>query len=196
MLARNWYVKLGLMMLVLWWTPTPKVPAETPREQLQGTIERVMEVLHTIRGVEDIERNKGLLRQILSARFDFTEMARRSLGNYWNNLDGKEGEFVSAFTQFIEGSYFGTLGSYRGEKIVYGRERVDQEFAEVDTRVVGGQGAPIEVHYRLHLVDGEWKVYDVVIDHVSLVSNHRSQFNRILRTAPLDELLRKLRRER
>src|SRR3989442_11991530 len=145
MLPRNRYVKLGLMMLMLWWTPTPSVLAETPREQLQGTIDRVVEVLRTIRGAEDIERNKGLLRQILSARFDFTEMARRSLGNYWDNLNGKEEEFVLAFTQFIEGSYFGRLGSYQGEKMVYGRERGDQEFAKWDTQVVGGRGAAINV---------------------------------------------------
>ena len=193
MLVRSRYVKIGLIGLLLWSSSTAKVLAGTPREQLQGTIDRVMDVLRTIRSVEDIARNKGLLRQILLARFDFAEMARRSLGSHWNNLNGKEGEFILAFTQFIEGSYFGTLGSYQGEKIVYGRERVDQQFAEVDTRVVGGQGAPIEVHYRLHLVGGEWKVYDVVIDHVSLVSNYQSQFSRILRTASLDELLRKLR---
>src|SRR5437870_3550138 len=103
MLARNWCVKLGLMMLMLWWTPTPKALAETPREQLQRTIDRVIEVLRTIRSVEEIERNKGLLREILLTRFDFTEMARRSLGSHWDHLDGKEEEFVLAFTQFIEG---------------------------------------------------------------------------------------------
>jgi len=193
MLDRSTYLKLGLIAMVLGFGPTPRAMADTPKAQLQGTIERVLQVLQTIRSVEDIARNKGLLRQILLDRFDFAEMARRSLGSHWNNLNGKEGEFVSAFTQFIEGSYMGTLGSYRGEKIVYAHERVGQEFAEVDTRVVGGQGAPIEIDYRLHLVGGEWKVYDVVIDQVSLVSNYRSQFRRILRTASLEELLRKLR---
>jgi phospholipid transport system substrate-binding protein len=152
-----------------------------------------MEVLQTIRSVEDIARSKGLLREIVSARFDFAEMARRSLGSQWTQLNGKEREFISAFTQFIEGAYFGTLGSYRGEKVVYGREQVDQEFAEVDTRVVGGQSASLDVQYRLHRVGGEWKVYDVVIDQVSLVSNYRSQFRRILQTASMEELLRKLR---
>ncbi|MBI2988878.1 MAG: ABC transporter substrate-binding protein [Deltaproteobacteria bacterium] len=193
MLGRNIYLKSGLIALVLCFWPAPKALAETPRQQLQGTIDRVMEVMQTIRSAEDIERSKGSLRQILLARFDFAEMARRSLGKHWNNLNGKEGEFVSTFTQFIEGSYMGVLGSYRGEKVVYGQERVEQEFAEVDTRILGGQGTPMEVHYRLHLVGGVWKVYDVVIDHVSLVSNYQSQFSRILRSAPLEELLKKLR---
>ena len=193
MSRRNIYLKSGLIALVLFTCPVPKALAETPRRQLQGTIDRVMEVLGTIRSREDIERNKGLFRKILSTRFDFTEMARRSLGSHWNNLDGRQKEFVSVFTQFIEGSSMGQIGSYRGEAIVYGREQVEKEYGEVDTKVVGGQGEPIAIRYRLHLVSGQWKVYDLVIDHVSLVSNYQSQFSRILRTASLEELLKKLR---
>lgn len=192
-MSGNRYPKLALIVIVLCLGFSPKVGADTPRVQLQGTIQQVMEVLKTIRSADDIARNKDRLRQIVSTRFDFTEMARRSLGSHWNNLNGKEAEFVAAFMQFIEGAYFGSLGSYRGEKIVYGRERMNQELAEVDTQVVGGQGAALEVDYRLHRVDGEWKIYDVVIDQVSLVSNYRSQFRRVLQTASLDDLIRKLR---
>jgi phospholipid transport system substrate-binding protein len=155
-------------------------------------MDRVIEVLQTIRSAEDIERNKGLVRQILLTRFDFAAMAERSLGDHWKDLKGKEGEFVSAFTNFIEQSYMGTLGSYRGEKIVYDRDRANRELAEVDTRVVGGRGAPIEIDYKLHLIGGQWKVYDVVIDDVSVVRNYRSQFMRILQTASLEELIQKL----
>jgi phospholipid transport system substrate-binding protein len=193
MLGRDAYLKFVLIAMLVCWTPTPEVLAGSPKAQLQGTIERVMQVLRTIRSAEDITRNQGLLREILLARFDFAEMAQRSLGSHWNKLKGKEGEFVSVFTQFIEGSYFGIIGSYRGEKVVYGSEQVDRQFAQVATQVVGGQGAPIEVGYRLHLVGGEWKVYDVVIDQVSLVSNYRSQFSRILQTASMEELMRRLR---
>lgn len=186
-------MKSGLIALMLLTCQAPKALADTPSEQLRTTIDRVMEVLGTIRSAEDIAGKKPLFRQILARRFDFAEMARRSLGKYWSHLNGKEGEFISTFTQFIESSYMGTLGSYRGEKVVYGAERVNRELAQVDTSVVGGQGAPIQVHYRLHRVDGQWKVYDVVVDHVSLVSNYQSQFGRILRTASLEELLEKLR---
>ena len=193
MLGRNSYFKLGLIALVLFLGSSPTVMAQTPKGQIQGTIDQVMEVLGTIHGAADIAKNKDLFRQILLVRFDFTEMSRRSLGSHWNELKGKEEEFVLAFTQFLERAYLGRLGSYRGEKVVYGREQVDQKFAEVDTQVVGGQGPAIDVNYRLHLVGDEWKVYDMVIDQVSLVSNYRSQFNRILQNASLEELLKKLR---
>ena len=86
-----------------------------------------------------------------------------------------------------------TLGSYRGEKVVYDRDRSDGESAEVDTRVVGGQGTPLKIAYKLHLTGGQWMVYDAIIDDVSVVGNYRSQFARILRTASLEELIQNLR---
>jgi phospholipid transport system substrate-binding protein len=181
------------MAFVLCFGSSATAVAQTPKLQIQGTIEQVMEVLGTIHSAADIEKNKDLFRQILLLRFDFTEMSRRSLGSHWYQLQGKEEEFVLAFTQFLERSYLGRLGSYRGEKVVYGREQVDQKFAEVDTQVVGGRGPAIDVNYRLHLVGSEWKVYDMVIGQVSLVSNYRSQFNRILQNATLEELVKKLR---
>ena len=109
-------------------------------------------------------------------------MARRSLGNRWSTLDGRENEFVAAFIQFAEASYTNALGSYRGEKMIYGREQVDQNFAEVDTQVIGSRGDATPINYKLHLVRGQWKVYDVVVDQISLVSNFHSQFGRILQT--------------
>ena len=77
--------------------------------------------------------------------------------------------------------------------MVYDRDRSDGESAEVDTRVVGGQGDPIKIGYKLHLTSGQWMVYDAVIDDVSVVENYRSQFARFLRTASLAELIQNLR---
>jgi len=165
---------------------------ENPKAQLQGTMERVMAVTRTFRNASDFANNKDRLRQIILPRFDFSEMARRSLGNNWSTLAGREKEFVEAFVQFAEASYMNALGSYRGEMMTYGREQVDENFAEVDTQVLG-RGEPAPVTYKLHLVGNDWKVYDVIIDNVSVVSNFRSQFSRILQTASIDELMRRLR---
>jgi phospholipid transport system substrate-binding protein len=192
MSAKYRYLNFGLIVSMLFLTFAPNAAAETAKEQLQGTMNRVIEVLRTIRGPEDIERNRNSLRQILLTRFDFAAMAQKSLGNRWKDLNGKEEEFVSAFTDFVEHSYMSTLGSYRGEKIVYDRDRANGESAEVDTRVVGGQGDPIKIEYKLHLIDGQWMVYDAVIDDVSIVGNYRSQFARVLQTASLRELIQNL----
>jgi phospholipid transport system substrate-binding protein len=118
--------------------------AESPKEQLQGTIDRVIEVLQTIRSPADIEKNRKSLRQVLLTRFDFALMAQKSLGKRWNDLDDKEEQFVLVFTDFVEHAYMSTLGSYRGERVVYEGEWTEGESAEVDTRVVGGKGAPIK----------------------------------------------------
>ena len=120
-------------------------------------------------------------------------MAKRSLGSYWRSLNGRENEFVSVFTAFVEKACMGTLESYRGEKVLYLRERVEQNLAQVDTQIVPARGDAIAVSYRLHLVENQWKIYDVVVENISLVNNYRSQFSRILATASIDELLSKLR---
>jgi phospholipid transport system substrate-binding protein len=186
------YLNLGLIVLVLF-TFAPNATAESPKEQLQGTVDRVIEVLRTIESPRDIENNRNFLRQILLTRFDYAAMAQQSLGNRWVDLNDKEEEFISVFADFVEHSYMSTLGSYRGEKVVYDRDRVDGASAEVDTRVVGGEGAPIRIEYKLHLTGGEWMVYDAVVDDVSVIGNYRSQFARVLRTASLEQLIQSLR---
>ena len=187
------YLSLGLIVSMLLLALATSAAAESAKEQLQGTIDHVIEVLRTIRGPEDIDRNRNSLRQILLTRFDYAAMAQTSLGNSWKDLNGKEQEFVSAFTDFVEHSYMSTLGSYRGEKVVYDGERADGDSAEVDTRVVGGEGTPIKIGYKLHLTGGEWKVYDAVIDDVSVVGNYRSQFARVLHRNSLEQLIQDLR---
>ena len=186
------YLNFGLIVLVLF-TFASNAVAASPKEQLQGTIDRITEVLQTIRSPVDIDKNRNALRQILLTRFDFAAMAQQLLGNRWSELNAKEAEFVSAFTDFVENGYMGTLGSYRGEKVVYDRDWVDGAAAEVDTRVVGGEGAPIKIGYKLHLTGEQWMVYDAVIDDVSAVGNYRSQFARILKTVSLEELIQRLR---
>src|SRR5215212_7323456 len=112
------YLNLGSIVLVLGLF-APNAQAEGPKEQLQGTIDSVMKVLRTIESRNDIERNREPLRKLLVARFDYTAMARQSLGNRWVELKGREKEFVAVFAGFLENSYMSTLGSYRGEKVVY-----------------------------------------------------------------------------
>jgi phospholipid transport system substrate-binding protein len=186
------YLNFRLIVLVLF-TFASNAIAASPKEQLQDTIDRVIEVLQTIRSQQDIDKNKNALRQLLLTRFDFAAMAQQSLGNRWSELNAKEAEFVSVFTDFVENGYMSTLGSYQGEKVVYDGDRSDGKSAEVDTRVVGSQGTPIKIGYKLHLRGEQWMIYDAVIDDISVVRNYRSQFARILRTASLDELMQTLR---
>ena len=191
MMQRHVYVKLALAALALFFAAGAAAMA-TPKAQLEDTIERVMAVTRTFDSEQDFIDSKPKLREIIFPRFDFAEMARRSLGEHWQSLNGREDEFVAAFVHFAEASYMNTLGSYRGEKMTYGREEIDQDFASVHTQVWGSSGEATPIVYKMRLVGGDWKVYDVVVDDVSIVGNFRSQFGRILKTASIDELMQKL----
>jgi phospholipid transport system substrate-binding protein len=186
----------ALMTLTVLCLTDPRLSfAEQPMDRIKSAIERVSEVLQDVSAKSGANKAEAvqMIREIILPSFDFAEMARRSMGDRWKNLDGRQDEFVGAFAAFVENSYMNTLASYRGEKILFLRERVNQDLAQVDTQVVSGKGEPLSVNYRLHLVQDDWKVYDVVVDNISLVSNFHSQFNRILATASFDELLKKLR---
>lgn len=190
----NRYSRLALMMLTLLWGSMPTPSAATPMEEIKKTIDRALTILQDSKDAGETERarRRGMLRDVLSLQFDFKEMARMSLGTHWNRQPARQQEFVSIFTDFVENSYVSKMESLKDTKVLYLREYVDREFAQVDTKIVPNSGDGVPVHYKLHLIGGEWKIYDVVVENISLVENYRSQFNRILNIATFDDLLKKL----
>lgn len=184
------------MTLMLVWSllsmGAGKANASTPTEEIRATLERVRTVLtEPSSGGESARR--ASLRTVLSPHFDFAEMARRSLGTHWNHQEPRQEEFVALFTDFIESAYVGKILSLKEEKIVFVGESVEKDIAQVDTKLVPANGAePTAVNYLLHLVEGKWKVYDVVVENISLVGNYRSQFHRIIKRESFDELLNRL----
>ena len=108
----------------------------------------------------------------------------------WQRITrGEQEEFVRLFTELLEESYVTNIESYSGEKILYGREIQEQDFAEVDTKIVTKRGEEVALNYKLHKIEGDWKVYDVVIENISMVNNYRSQFNRLLAKYSFAEVL-------
>ena len=133
------------------------------------------------------------MRQVISARFDFAEMAKRSLGQQWQRRTAEEqAEFVKLFTDLLEDAYVSKMESYNGEKVLYTRENQDSDSVEVDTKIATKKGEEYSINYKLHQSKGEWKVYDVVIENVSLVNNYRSQFNRILANSSFNDLVQRI----
>lgn len=123
-------------------------------------------------------------------RFDFTEMARRSLGPEWRRRTAEEHkEFVALFTKLLERAHLNTIESYNGEKVQYLNERAENSGAQVDTKITDNKGREFSVNYRLHDVNGDWKIYDVVVEDVSLVNNYRVQFSRVLAKSSYAELV-------
>ena len=172
--------------------------AGTPMEQVKVTADRVMEILKDpkLQGDVNKKERRERLRQAIVPRFDFAEMAKRSLGSQWNRNPEKQQEFVAAFTQLLEDSYADQIEAANSDKIVYGSERRDQNFAEVNTKVISPKGQETSINYKLQLSGDEWKVYDVVVENISLVNNYRSQFQRVLNTVSLDELIRRMKEKK
>ena len=196
LLQKNWLLRaLGAGLFVATsLEPTPAL-AGAPLEQVRQTADRVQALVQDPqfkRNDKETDRREKI-RQVLASRFDFAEMAKRSLGPHWQRQSAEEQQqFVKLFTDLLERAYAGQIESYNGEKIMYGRETVNDNQAEVDTKIITKKGEEISVNYKLLNNRGDWKVYDVVIENISLVNNYRSQFNRILANASFSELLQKL----
>lgn len=138
---------------------------------------------------ERIER----LKEIANPLFDYEEMARRSLGPHWRRRTPQEQqEFVKLFRDYLEKVYSDKIDLYAGEKIIYGRETVEDEYAQVETTFVDPKGEEFSVVYRLRRVGGKWKVYDAVVENISVVNNYRSQFDRVISKYSFEELKRLL----
>ncbi|MBI4522728.1 MAG: ABC transporter substrate-binding protein [Deltaproteobacteria bacterium] len=172
--------------------------AGVPTEQVRTTVDKVVAILQNpeLKSESKREERRNQLRQAIYPRFDFTEMAKRALGSHWGRRTTEEQrEFVKHFSELLEKSYVDQIDSYNSEKIAYVREVQDKDRAEVDTKILGRKGEALPVNYKLHLVNGEWKVYDVVIENISLVNNYRSQFNRVIATSSYEELIRRLKQQ-
>jgi phospholipid transport system substrate-binding protein len=165
--------------------------AISPTQQIQETIQQVLTVVNSSPAGSDTTR-KQALRDSIIPRFDWAEMAKQALGKHWDTVPTRHDEFIAAFADFLGNSYVGKIGSYKDEKILFVQEVVKNNIAEVKTKIVPAKGEPTTVNYQLHLVQGDWKIYDVVVEDISLVVNYRSQFNRILAKGSFDDLLRQL----
>jgi phospholipid transport system substrate-binding protein len=136
-----------------------------------------------------------MLKETLMPHFDWLEMSKQALGTHWKSASERENEFVTDFAEFLGNAYIGQISSYRGEKVIFGQELFENNQAQVKTKILSNNGERTYVDYQLHRVQGEWKIYDVVVEDVSLVVNYRSQFNWILAKGSLDDLLKQLREE-
>jgi phospholipid transport system substrate-binding protein len=178
------------LTLWLWIHPSLGVAA-SPAEEVRASIDRVLATLKDPRLQKNPEKRRQQIKEIIRERFDFGEMARRSLGPEWQRRTPEERkEFVKLFIDLLERAYISAIEDVEAVRDL--REKVDGNYAEVKTRVVDKKGVEFSVDYRLHNVNGKWKVYDVLVENVSLVNNYRDQFNRILTRYSYAEVIRRM----
>jgi phospholipid transport system substrate-binding protein len=184
-------VGLAILLLVqpVW------AAAGVPGDQVRQTTDKLLAILKDpqLKGESKKNERRDKLKEVIYQRFDFTEMARRSLGSEWRRRSPEEQrEFVKLFTGLLERAYLDNIESYNGEKFRYLKEQEDNNHAQVDTKITGNKGQEFSVNYRLHNRNGDWKVYDVVIEDISLINNYRSQFNRVLARSSYEELVNRM----
>lgn len=168
---------------------------EGPRQEIERALQQVTTILESDLEAEDkVER----LRAVVVPLFDLSEMARRSLGRHWRRRtpDQRE-EFTRLFSGLLERTYASRITSYDSQRVYVVGEKIDGRFARVETRIVDRAGRRFDMDYRLHRTGSPaaWRVYDVVVEDISLVNNYRAQFNRVIDRESYESLAEKLRRQ-
>jgi len=170
--------------------------ADAPLSTVQANVDKILEVLRdpSLKADSAKETKKERLRTIYKSMFDEVELSRRTLARNWNKLNTEERrEFVELYQQVLEKAYIDKILSYTNEEIAYEREtRLTENQVEVQTVIITSS-KKIPISYRVILSGGTWKVYDVIIENVSLVLNYRTQFNTILEKNTPEGLLEILR---
>ncbi|HET8722241.1 MAG TPA: ABC transporter substrate-binding protein [Nitrospira sp.] len=195
--GRAWVCGLVVAAAVLWTgIVCERAHAGEATDAMKATINEVLRILadKELKQPGKANERRQLLEKVVGERFDYQEMSRRSLGAPWNNLSDKEKqEFVSLFQTLLVNTYADKIESYTGDGVQFLNERNEKDYAEVRTKVLTGK-TEIPLDYRL-IRKADWRVYDVVVDGVSLVNNYRGQFSRILRNGSYAELIDQLRKK-
>ena len=171
--------------------------ANPPTDTIRSTVERARAVLNdpAYQGEDHRQQRLEKVKAVVLPQFDSQEIARRTLGPYWKDrTDEQRKEFIQLFTALVEKAYSSSLDRYsKGMQFFFDQERIDNDIAEVDTRIFDPTlNKTFSINYRLRQVNGQWLIYDVVVENVSLVNNYRNQFNRILSKSSYEGLVQKL----
>ena len=182
-------------MLVLVTGVARPAAAATPTETLKSYGDVVLKILDdpALKAPEKKQDRRAAVRKVAEEVFDLSETAKRALGPHWNQRTPAEREeFTQLFAELLESTYIARIDEYGGERIRYVSEKIDGDNAVVQTRVTTKKGSEAPVEARMIRRGDKWYIYDVLIENVSLISNYRAQFDKIIRTSSYAELVKRL----
>jgi phospholipid transport system substrate-binding protein len=184
------------ILLILWLMSPLVTHSAVPVDMLREHVNKVLEVLRdpALKGESGRKVKKERIRVISEEMFDFTELSKRSLGQNWDKFNpDQQKEFIKLYKSLLEETYSDKVSSYTDEKIIIKKDvNLSEKTVEVQTMILT-RTSEVPIYYRLLEKNGNWKVYDVVIEGVSLVSNYRTQFREILASKTPEALLEILR---
>jgi phospholipid transport system substrate-binding protein len=174
--------------------------SESPLERIRATTEQAIAILQdpSYQGQDHHQERIEKLKEVILSQFDSWEIAKRALGLHWRNrTEDEKKEFIRLVCALVEKSYGRLLDRYTSDvQFFFDQERIEDNFAEVETRVLTSfQDRPFSVNYRLRRVGERWLVYDLVIENVSMVRNYRSQFSRIINKSSYEGLVQAIERK-
>lgn len=171
---------------------------QTPTQLVQRTAEKMLSTLESRRA--EVERKPQLINElvdsILAPHFDFEQMTRLAVGRDWRSAtESQQRALTDSFRNLLVRTYAKSIMKYSGQDIVYEASRPGTRSGTVvvPTEVRAPGAAPIPIDYFMLDRGGSWKVYDVVIDNVSLISNYRNQFRSTIASSGIDGLIEQLR---
>jgi phospholipid transport system substrate-binding protein len=187
-------LKIVILMFFLTtlFIPVTTVFASPAQDQLKSTIDNILVILRdpSFQEDEQEEKRRKALSKIIHERFSFAKMSQLSLARHWKKRSDKEKRaFIKMFGQLLEDIYVSKIETYTNEKVVYVKEFVRGKKAQVSTKIVT-DSIEIPIDYRMFKIkNGQWLVYDLVIETASLVSNYRLQFDQILQKESYEKLV-------
>ncbi len=184
-----------MLILMLFISPL-QAKAGLPLDTVQGHVNNVLDVLRdpALQGEANKEAKEKKIESIADQMFDYIALSRLTLGRSWKEFNKEQQkEFVSLYRSILEKAYMDKILSYTDEKVLFDKEMMlSENKAEVQTKIIT-KSTEIPINYRVYLKDGQWRVYDVIIEGISLIQNYRTQFREILANNPPEEVLKILR---
>jgi phospholipid transport system substrate-binding protein len=184
----------GILILLFALVPARGAWAGSPSDQLRAGIDRVFKILGDpeLDGDKKLDQRRTAIVIVANEMFDFGEMAKRALGQYWAQRTSTEREeFVRLFTELVQRSYISKVDQHGVHTMTVQGEQIDGQYAVVRTTLPLSSGREMPIDYRMRSTDDRWQVYDLSVDGVSLVANYRAQFNKIIRTSSYEALIAK-----
>ena len=174
------------------------VRAGVPLDTVEGHVNDVLKVLRdpALQGEANKEAKQKKIEAIADEMFDYVALSRLTLGRNWRKFDSSQKkEFIQLYRSILEKAYMDRILSYTDEKVTFDKETMlSDKKAEVQTHIIT-KSTEIPIFYRVYLKNDKWKVYDVLIEGISLIKNYRTQFRDILANNPPEEVLKILRKK-
>jgi phospholipid transport system substrate-binding protein len=188
-------IEIGILIVTMCFGFAGFAQAGEPLDLVRTAVDKAVQILKDPKLQSQDKKRERIerLREALNPIFDYEEMAKRALGTHWRRrTPAEQEEFVKLFRDFLERIYSDKVDLYGGEKVRFGREVIDKDFAQVESTIIKPKGEELAVIYKLRQLNGQWKVYDAVVENISIVNNYRSQFDRIISSSSYEELVKRL----